>query len=222
MMAVNEKLYIDGKQILTQIGYGDDYRPSARISSLVNDYIDNYHDLIAPSYSYGIRDIISVDGERVTIEDGITFESKVISGLLERCEKVAVFALTIGHYLEEMVSYLAENGLVLQATVLDAVGSGAAEKMADFVQDRIAGIAESEGFGISRRFSPGYCDWEVVQQKKVFQALRGDSPGVTLTERCLMVPQKSISGIVGIGSVAEIADYNPCRDCEKQSCPGRR
>jgi len=223
MLVISSQIDIDRQQVLSHIGYGDDYEPSARIKSLVNDYIENYHDLIAPSYSYEIKDIVSVQGEHVTIEGSITFESKVIARLLERCEKVAIFALTIGNHLEEMVAYLAENGLVLQATVLDAIGSGAAEKLAAYVGDRIRKMANAEGLVTSRRFSPGYCDWEVSQQKMVFHALNGNSAGIRLTESLLMIPRKSVSGIIGIGLANNnIESYNPCHTCKKRDCPGRR
>ena len=222
-MAESKQVDIDKQQVLNTIGYGDDYQPSARIISIVNDYIDNYHDLIAPSYSHTIKDIVSVKGDCVTIEDSITFESKVIARLLERCDQVAVFALTIGNHLEELVSYLAENGLVLQATVLDAIGSGATEKVAAFLEGMIREEAEVRGMEISRRFSPGYCDWEVNQQKMVFRALKDNAAGVRLTRSCLMVPQKSISGIVGIGAPGnDIENYNPCLTCDRQECAGRR
>ena len=223
MLAISDQIDIDKQEILSNIGYSDEYQPSARIDSLVNDYIENYHDLIASSYSYNIRNVESGTGARVNIGDSITLESKVIARLLERCDKVAVFALTIGNHLEEMVAYLAENGLVLQATVLDAIGSGATEKLADHIDDRIRRMAKIEGLVTSRRFSPGYCDWEVSQQKKVFKALNGDTAGIGLTKSLLMIPRKSISGIIGIGSANhKIENYNPCHTCKKKECPGRR
>ena len=223
MLAISDQIDIDKQEILSNIGYSDEYQPSARITSLVNDYIENYHDLIASSYSYNIRNVESVTRNRVNIGDSITLKSKVIARLLERCEKVAVFAVTIGNHLEEMVAHLAENGLVLQATVLDAIGSGAAEKLAAYVEDRIKRMANIEGLVTSRRFSPGYCDWEVSQQKMVFKALNGDTAGIRLTESLLMVPRKSVSGIIGIGPAHHnIANYNPCHTCNKKDCPGRR
>ena len=122
-----------------------------------------------------------------------------------------------------MVAYLAENGLVLQATVLDAIGSDAAEQMAVFVEERIRNIASSLGLSISRRFSPGYCDWDVDQQEMIFRALNGNSAGVRLTEEYLMLPRKSMSGIIGIGSSrSNIDNYNPCKSCLASDCPGRR
>ncbi|MFC1995291.1 vitamin B12 dependent-methionine synthase activation domain-containing protein [Chloroflexota bacterium] len=76
---------------------------------------------------------------------------------------------------------------------------------------------------MSRRFSPGYCDWELSQQKMVFRAMNGDFAGIRLTEECLMVPQKSISGIMGLGTCdSNIENYNPCVTCKERDCPGRR
>ena len=223
MLVLSNKIKIDKQQILSHIGYCDDYEPSARITSLVNDYIENYHGLIEPAYSYAIKDIESVQEDRVTIEDSITFKSKVIAQLLKPCEKVVVFALTIGNHLEEMVCHLAENGLVLQATVLDAIGSGVTEKLAVFAEDRTRRIAFSQGLSASRRFSPGYCDWKLSEQEMVFRALNGDSAEIRLTERFLMIPQKSVSGIIGIGpDNSNIENYNPCNGCRKRDCAGRR
>ncbi|MCK4273625.1 MAG: hypothetical protein KAW90_01940 [Dehalococcoidales bacterium] len=223
MTALNSEIDIDKRGILNRIGYSNDYQPSARISSLVDDYIENYHDLIAPSYSYRIRNIESVDGGRIDIGNSLVLKSKKLARLLERCEMVAVFALTIGNYLEDLVAYLADNGLVLQATVLDAIGSGTAENLAIEVENKIRIDTGIEGLVTSWRFSPGYCDWEVGQQELIFRALEGDTPGIRLTDSMLMIPRKSVSGIIGIGLPGnEIENYNPCNTCLKKDCPGRR
>jgi len=126
-------------------------------------------------------------------------------------------------YLEETAYQLAKDGLILQATVLDAIGSDAVEKLADFVQDRIREVAATKGLVTSQRFSPGYCDWNIGQQRMLFWALNGNTLGIHLTGECLMIPQKSISGIIGIGfSNGDVESYNPCKTCEKHDCPNRR
>jgi len=134
-----------------------------------------------------------------------------------------VFLVTIGNRLEEMVCHLAEDGLVLQAAVLDAIGSSVVETVADFVQDRIGEVASAQGLCISQRFSPGYCDWDIGDQKMVFRAMNGDYAGIRLTKECLMLPQKSVSGIIGIGPCNEVENYNPCKTCDNHdNCPWRR
>ncbi len=214
---------IDKSQVCHFIGYDDNHKLSARISSLVDDYAKNAQQLINPLYSYVIKDVEWARGSIAFIEDSIIFKSKIVVQLLEQCKQVAIFVVTIGKYLEDTAWQLSRDGLILQATVLDAVGSDAVEKAADRVQDKIREAARSDGLVISRRFSPGYCDWNIGQQRMIFHALTGHALGVRLTGECLMIPQKSISGIVGIGSPSSnVENYNPCQFCNKEDCPGRR
>jgi hypothetical protein len=214
---------IDKKQLCHYIGYNDSYKLSANIASLIDDYAEHAHSLIHPLFSYVIKDVEWARGSIAFIEDSITFKSRIIARLLEHCNQVAIFLVTIGKYLEETAWQLSRDGLILQATVLDAIGSDAVEQVADFAQDRIKELAEAQGLFISRRFSPGYCDWNISQQRTLFYALTGNTIGIRLTGECLMIPQKSISGIIGIGpSKADVEDYNPCKTCRKKNCPGRR
>jgi len=221
---------IDRNNVYRNLGYSHDSERSGRIVSLVEEYSEEVQNLIEPAYSYVIRDILWIDNSRVfaagesnQLSQLLMFESDVIARLLERCSKVAVFLVTIDNRLEEMSARLAEDGLILQASVLDAIGSEAAEKMADSVQDVIGEKAREEGMVISRRFSPGYCDWDIIQQRMVFRAIRRNTLGVYLTDTCLMIPQKSISGIIGIGPPDSLVEqYNPCITCDKLNCPGER
>ncbi len=221
---------IDKKNVYRYLGYSADSEPPARISALIEEYAEEIHHLITPSYSYVFRQIERVQGSRVYVEGSgdllsqpIVFESEVIARLLEQSHRIAVLLMTIGNLLEETVCQLAEDGLVLQASVLDAIGSDAVEKVADYVEGVIGESAYADGFVISRRFSPGYCDWDITQQRAIFRAVNGSKVGVDLTDRCLMIPRKSISGIVGIGlPESDIENYNPCKTCDKYDCRGRR
>jgi hypothetical protein len=214
---------IDRRQVCRYLGYDADYKPPAHISSLIDEYVEQAHQLIEPAYSYIIKNIERVEGANVFIEGSIVFRSRVIVRLLEQCGKVSVFVVTIGNQLEEMASRLAKDGLVLQSVMLDVIGSDAAERVVDFVQGRIGEIANAQGLCISQRFSPGYGDWDISQQKMLFQAMNGDSAGVHLTEGCLMIPRKSVSGIIGIGLPnSNVENYNPCKNCKKYDCLNRR
>ncbi|MEJ2047337.1 MAG: vitamin B12 dependent-methionine synthase activation domain-containing protein, partial [Dehalococcoidia bacterium] len=194
----------------------------ARITDLTVDYLENIPELIEPSGSCVNKDLVLVYGSSTVIEGPSVFQSEVVSRLLERCDKVAVFIVTLGSYLEEMVQCLAEDKLILQATVLDAIGSAAVEVLVESVRDRIKRSASIERLGVSRYFGPGHCDWDVSQQEVVFQALDGNHTGVQLADGYLMLPQKSASGIIGIGPASEVEAYDPCGTCQKQDCPGRR
>ena len=214
---------INEGQVWRDIGYCNTCKPPARVAALAHDYAENVNQLVNTAFSYVVKDIDFVINSSVFIEGGIVFQSQVISELLKKCEKVAVFALTIDRYLEETVAQLAEDGLIVQARVLDAIGSYAVEQVADHVQDIIKQRVGDRGLYISRRFSPGYCDWEVSQQQMLFRAMNGSIGSIQLTDENLMVPRKSISGVIGIGTCkSEIENYNPCVSCQQQNCPGRR
>lgn len=222
MTALSRLVDINSEKVLHSLGYRGNHKVPARIVSLVNEYIEHACDVIEPACSYTIRDIAWVKSPVISIQgSGIFFESNIIAELLGQCEKTALFIVTIGGRLEEMVSQIARDRLVLQARVLDAIGSVAVESVADYAQDMVSKVASTMGLYISRRFSPGYCDWSISQQSALFQAMNGDNAGVQLTEQCLMIPQKSVSGIIGIGH-SEVESYNPCKTCKKHDCIGRR
>ena len=53
---------IDRKQVCHYLGYGADYEPPARVSSLIDEYAEHALHLIKPAYSYIIKNIERVDG----------------------------------------------------------------------------------------------------------------------------------------------------------------
>lgn len=223
MIAISNRvdIEIDKQRVLLGIGYRTDRKPSARIASLIDEHIENAHQLMEPAYSYITKDIEAVRRSCVFLDGSIVFESEVMARLMEQCKMVTVFLVTIGSRLEKMVLRLAEDGLVLESTVLDATGSVATEMVAEFVHGRVEEVAHAQGLCVSRRFSPGYCDWAIRQQKMIFRTMDGNSMGLRLTKECLMLPRKSISGVIGIGP-RKMKNYNPCKTCNKRDCLGRR
>lgn len=222
-MDIDMDIKVDMKDVCRYLGYSPDVEPSARIASLLDEHIDTARNLIRPSYSYIIKNIKAIVGSRVFVEGPIVFKSEAIARLLERCEKVAVFILTIGGRLDETVRWLADSEQIVEAYVLDAIGSSVTEGLANSVQGRIREVAHAQGLCISRRFCPGYCDWDISQQEMVFRTMNSEYSGVLLTDDYLMVPEKSMSGIIGIGSCDNgVESYSPCATCDKRACPGRR
>jgi len=221
MVTLEKQFNITTEQVFCDIGYAPDAEPTPRVAGLINDHVDGAQQLVRPSYSYLISRVELVHGSSVLLENEAVFHSEVIARLLERAEEVAVFALTIGTELENEAARLAREGLILQATMLETIGSLYTEQLADWVETRIGDLARTRGLTTSRRLSPGHCDWDVNQQKTVFRILKEDCTRIRLTDSCLMIPRKSISGIIGIG-YSDITDYNPCKSCDKYDCVGRR
>ena len=212
---------IDKNEVCRYLGYNG-HNPTASISSLIDLQIARAYKLIKPAYTYALKAIDSVRGDEVLVDGSLVFTSKIVSCMLSDCEWVAMFAATIGNDLEEESLKLVEKGEMVKAAILDAIGTEAVEKAACKLQDAIEGIAKTMGCQATLRYSPGYCDWDINQQKVIFQAIDSTSLGVRLTESCLMVPLKSISGIIGIGKLDKTKPP-PCLVCSrKASCPYKR
>ncbi|KAB2838638.1 MAG: hypothetical protein F9K45_11080, partial [Melioribacteraceae bacterium] len=72
----------------------------------------------------------------------------------------------------------------------------------------------------TNRYSPGYCNWKVNEQHLLFSLLPKNFCGIKLTDSALMLPIKSISGIIGIGEKVKYSEYS-CNECNIKDCTYR-
>jgi hypothetical protein len=105
----------------------------------------------------------------------------------------------------------------LLSYVFDVIGSLTVNKAADKIEEDIKKEMNARSLNISDSFSPGYCDWSVADQKKLFALLPPNFCGITLTESSLMNPIKSVSGIIGIGRQLKQMGYQ-CNWCSDVNC----
>jgi hypothetical protein len=149
-----------------------------------------------------------------------------MSGLARRwgpIEYVAAAICTLGDALEQRVRALWDARELPLAAMLDSVGSGAVESLAEFVNDLLCQEGVPAGLRVTNRVSPGYGDWDVADQRRLFDFVSGERIGVSLNEACFMTPTKSISLLVGAGRAARVDDYvSQCARCWMRDCGYRR
>jgi hypothetical protein len=170
-------------------------------------------------------DIKRIRRPKLTLVNGtnITLTSEVLSWALYPCRQAVIFVASIGPALEERVAHLMKEGQSGKAVILDAIGSEATEKTVCQLQDRVRQIAKLDDAETTLRYSPGYCDWDISQQKLLFGAMDSAPIKVRLSDECLMTPRKSVSGIIGLGWDEKTRlKLSPCRFCTRQDCKNRR
>jgi len=113
--------------------------------------------------------------------------------IFKNADKVALSICTIGPSVESESTRLMKKNETLRGLVVDALGSEAAEEAAEQVDKMLFNKARKMDLWPSRRFSPGYKNWDIKEQKYIFQTLPSEDIGVTLTESYMMVPRKSVS-----------------------------
>ena len=133
----------------------------------------------------------------------------------------AFFTATIGNQYDEYCKRLKKNNDILLTFIADIIGSILAEATVSWLMNRLTEIAEVEGLKVSNNYSPGYCDWALVDQKKLFGLFPENITGVRLTDSCLMLPVKSVSGIVAIGKAVKKQAYS-CNICKMITCVRNR
>ena len=144
------------------------------------------------------------------------------SSVFEGLERVAYCVCTIGSALEEEATRLSDEGELLQAVLLDAAGSVAAEAVAEYMDGCIREEAAAMGLKTSCRASPGYGDWDVREQAKIFRIVPAERIGVTLSESSMMIPRKSVSFAIHIDERPKrLRSENSCRNCDQADCPYR-
>lgn len=131
-----------------------------------------------------------------------------------------VGVVTIGDFLEKKVSELFSQGEYPRALALDAVGTVAVEDFSREVRKLACQEAKEQGFKTSGHLSPGYSGWNVSQQKVIFDIVPADNIGVRLTEGYMMVPQKSLSWVIGVGKeiITSSEEDNNCGNCQFKYC----
>jgi hypothetical protein len=176
----------------------------------------------------GIYKIYDYDCENHIIQSAPPFEivGKSIENHLAGCEKVACIAVTVGENIENEVTRKFDAGNYVSSVLLDAAATAAVEQVADELEKAIAREVAKESFKMRWRFSPGYGDWQLENQKNFFYVTGAPEIGMSLTESLMLVPRKSVTAIIGlekiISKVQNVKPKKSCASCNKLDCPSRR
>ena len=99
----------------------------------------------------------------------------------------------------------------------------AVESVAEYFEESLRSKHAAKDKTVSNCFSPGYCEWSTKQQKKLDKILSFKKAGIKLTKSFMMVPKKSVSGIIGIGRAKIFSKKrSQCSICDKKDCSYRR
>jgi len=215
-------LAIDPDDVLRFQGYkaGVDV-PSADVLALFDDALALGSALMRPRAV--LRTLpVARDGDRLTA-GGVTLTIPRIAERWGAVEEIVAGVCTIGDALERRVSALWEARDLPLAMMLDSVGSGAVESLAEYVNDQLCQEGIARGVKVTNRVSPGYGGWDVAEQRLLWRLCPGDAVDVSINEACFMSPTKTITILVGIGIAARVDDYfTQCARCWMRDCAYRR
>jgi len=189
-------------------------RPERAGASHLEELIELARPLIDLRAVYDISFVGKKDAETVEVA-GVVFRSRVLRTNLERAQKVFPYIMTIGPALEQKASGL---GDLLKQYYLEEIANFVLDKGASWLTES---LQTRWGFALLSNMSPGSLeDWPIGEQRPLF-SLFGDTEkviGVRLTDHMLMLPRKSISGIL----FPSEESFTACELCPREKCPSRR
>ena len=181
-------------KVLSRLGSTEKIEQGGRIGELIDNCMQEAAGLIEPMGCCEDFDVNDVSDAGVEL-DGFKIQSRDVAELLRNCGRATLFAVTIGKGIEKRTEELKDRPA--EALIFDAIGSEATEALAEQANSVISKRAEDSGYETTRRFSCGYGDWILENQKKIAEILNIEEIGITLTEAGLMVPQKSVTALLG-------------------------
>ena len=158
--------------------------------------------------------------ERKLPKGALPGESRDLAHHLRHCDDCVLYALTLGAEADRLLRRWAAQsmakaavGQAVCAVRLDHLSAALSEKLADGLP---------AGRYLTAPFSPGYGDWDLTVQAGLLDLLTAHKRiGLTLTAGGMLVPEKSITAVVGISFRPEEACGQKCARCKKTDCPFR-
>jgi hypothetical protein len=131
--------------------------------------------------------------------------------MLQECRVCAVLCCTLGAGFDAWMQRLQKRDMQ-QAVLLDALGSAWIESGCDAAEDEIR--MHFPGMYLTDRFSPGYGDLPLDVQPLLLDALDAQRRlGVYATSTHMLLPQKSVTAVIGLADRPQAARIRGCAFC---------
>jgi hypothetical protein len=143
------------------------------------------------------------DGEEITLAGNVTFSSKKLSALLKDCPEAVLMGATAGSAIMDAIRERTNNDDLAAAVVYDATASEMVDAALDWIMDYLNQQLRRDGKRmLPRRFSAGYADFKLENQKMIYEKLDMGKIGVAINSGFILLPEKSVTAISGICSFA--------------------
>lgn len=157
------------------------------------------------------------------IDGKYCYSSQALQRHLRQSKQVVLLAGTLGQAVDELGDRLFAAGEYTTAVLANAAATALIEQAADYAQQLITKLyLHKRGLRLGSRFSPGYADWPLTEQREFFALLATDKIRLSLHESLSLVPKKSITAVIPIltGTCDDISEG--CRNCSARQCEYRK
>jgi len=186
----------------------------AEQTELILRLISEARKIAKPKAMVRIVMVEKIDDETVTL-DGVTIHSRLVRVNLDKVHRAFAYVATCGAEAEAWSLTLPD---MLEEFYADEIKKALVHTAMAYVHEEVKKRFAPDGK--LSFMSPGSLKaWPIENQKPLFRVM-GDTQaaiGVTLTDSCLMLPSKSVSGLL----FSDATGHVNCIMCPMEECPGR-
>lgn len=188
------------EMILSRLGYRNSVTMLGSSDiSLLEEGIRQGSCLCKPAGAYLIVPVSSKSDAGIILDNGIRFQSQSLLKLLKDSQQVVLMAATVGGEVTKRVFHEVDKGDAAKGLIIDSVASQTADAALDWIVHLLNRVLAREGKKLTRhRYSPGFGDLPLSYQKDIFKVLELNKLNMSLTEKFMLVPEKSVIAIAGV------------------------
>jgi hypothetical protein len=181
---------------------------------LIEEYCHTAQKIARPKAAFAVAYLEELGKDHIKIGN-VQFNSKLLAENLKETNKVIPYILTCGREIYEWAKGI--DGFI-EVFIAEQIKIETLSEASKFFHEYIRSNIFPEK---SSTMNPGSLeDWPLSEQNKMFELLLEPAKeiGVELTQSCLMIPDKSVSGIV----FQKEKSFVNCMLCQRENCSGRQ
>ncbi|MFT5872167.1 MAG: hypothetical protein ACI8WT_001097 [Clostridium sp.] len=212
---------IDEREVLRYLGYKNQTIDN-NIISLIEACSQEIIDISKERFVYEIFDISRENGQILLLDSTLVLKGIDIKKHLINSNKCVVMAATLGIEVDSRIAYHSRFNIT-KGVIMDACATTAIENLCDKLQTEIMEKALINNFHITSRYSPGYGDFSIDNQRDILNVLDTYKKiGLSVTQSSIMLPRKSVTAFIGLSETPTIKPTEKCLKCKNRNCDFRK
>ncbi|WKY45719.1 hypothetical protein Q5O14_06380 [Eubacteriaceae bacterium ES2] len=168
---------------------------------------------------YQFFEIQDLTDASVTISSDIIFSGKMPPKILKEASHCFCFVASLKGYDQQIETL---DG-TMKKYFYDIWGTSFIENASTWLKRKIGQELNDYNLFYSPFWNPGQHQFELVNQRPIFELLSPSDIGLELTSHLKMIPIKSVSGIMGVFNTDNFTPLIPCDFCKLgKSCPASK
>ncbi len=188
------------KEIYARLGFRAGHtliQPEHR--EMVESYIDEARGFVELKGSAILLNVARIEEDSIVLSGGDMFVSSQLARMASGCSSLLLMGATAGSRIMEEIRRDTSIGHITRGVVLDAAASEMTDGALDWIMGYVNQDLRRRAKRLTRRrYSAGYGDFALENQRVIYELLRLGEIGVSITGEYLLIPEKSVTAIAGV------------------------